>query len=52
VSAELELPAPALLPPLSQKFPGARGEGSLTEAASPGGAQAAEAETALGTAGR
>ena len=52
VSAELELLARGLFPPPSLNCPGARGEGGLTEAASPGGAPAAEATTVLGTAGR
>ncbi|TEA37653.1 hypothetical protein DBR06_SOUSAS5310098, partial [Sousa chinensis] len=52
VSAELELPARGLFPPPSRNCPGARGEGGLTEAASSGGAPAAEAATILGTAGR
>eukprot|EP00069_Balaena_mysticetus_P006124 bmy_18404T0 len=52
VSAQLELPARGLFPPSSLKCPGARGEIGLTEAASSGGAPAAEAATVLGTAGR
>ncbi|TEA25661.1 hypothetical protein DBR06_SOUSAS2510082, partial [Sousa chinensis] len=52
VSAELELPARGLFPLPSRNFPGARGEGGLTEAAGSGGAPAAEAATIVGTAGR
>ena len=52
VSTELELLARGLLPPPSLNCSGARGEGSLTEAAGVGGAPAAEAATALGTAGQ
>ncbi|TEA36406.1 hypothetical protein DBR06_SOUSAS16310023, partial [Sousa chinensis] len=51
VSTELELPARGLFPPLSWNCPGARGEGSLTEAAGSGGAPGAEAATVVGTAG-
>ncbi|TEA31546.1 hypothetical protein DBR06_SOUSAS9110073, partial [Sousa chinensis] len=46
------LPAQGLFPPPSRNCPGAQGEGSLTEAASSGGALAAEAATVVGTAGR
>ncbi|KAJ8779933.1 hypothetical protein J1605_012102 [Eschrichtius robustus] len=52
LQSELELPARGLFPLPSLKCPGARGEGSLTEAAGSGGAPAAEAATVLGTVGR
>ncbi|TEA09894.1 hypothetical protein DBR06_SOUSAS12110002, partial [Sousa chinensis] len=52
VSAEMELPAGGLFPPPSWNCHRARGEGGLNEAASSGGAPAAEAATVLGTAGR
>ena len=51
ISAELELLAQGLILPPSLNCPGARGEGGLTEAASSGGAPAAEATTVLGTTG-
>ncbi|TEA40907.1 hypothetical protein DBR06_SOUSAS49210003, partial [Sousa chinensis] len=50
VSTELELLARGLFPPPSLNCPGARTEGSLTEAAGSGGAPAAKAMTVLGTA--
>ncbi|TEA26033.1 hypothetical protein DBR06_SOUSAS21510004, partial [Sousa chinensis] len=53
VSAELELQAAqGLFLPPSWNFPRARGEGGLTEAASTGGAPAAEGTTVMQTAGR
>ncbi|TEA34455.1 hypothetical protein DBR06_SOUSAS23310013, partial [Sousa chinensis] len=52
LSAELELVARGLLLPPSLNCPGARGEGSLTEAAGSGGAPPAKAATVLGTTGR
>ncbi|TEA36543.1 hypothetical protein DBR06_SOUSAS15910014, partial [Sousa chinensis] len=52
VSTELELLAQGLFPPPSLNYPRARGEGSLTEAASFGGAPAAKAVTVLRTTGR
>ncbi|TEA36792.1 hypothetical protein DBR06_SOUSAS310216, partial [Sousa chinensis] len=52
VSTELERLARGLFPPPSRNCPGARGEGSLTEAAGSGGAPAAKAATVAGTAGR
>ncbi|TEA28558.1 hypothetical protein DBR06_SOUSAS2010198, partial [Sousa chinensis] len=52
VSTELELLARGLFPLPSLNFPGARGEGGLTEAAGSGGASPAKTMTILGTAGQ
>ncbi|TEA26132.1 hypothetical protein DBR06_SOUSAS8510012, partial [Sousa chinensis] len=42
ISAELELPAQGLFPPLSLNCHGAQGEGGLTEAAGSGGVRASQ----------